>query len=284
MKKLTFVMWLVLMLMWGCAKTPVYKSTWQQPSFKLDGEDQDWEGKMYYDSESDFIFGLANDQEKLFVKLKISNQLIQQKILVTGLTFWIDTVGKRKKQLGLTFPMKSNPKGMVGGGSRRNRNLNVGQGSQKHMDIVNFNMKYKTGMESMLLINYFGDERIDFTNNKNVEGINAILRYDKDLMLYYEAEIPLSKIFPNPQKFLNDTTETFSFGFETGKLEMPAMGSQAKGGRGGIKGGEMSPIGRGGQRGGGGQQMGSEQMAEVQAMAEPNIVWIKKARLEYQSN
>ena len=135
----------------------------------------------------------------------------------------------------------------------------------------------------MVLINYFGKERNDFINNKNAEGINAILRYDKDHLLYYEAEIPLTRIFPNYQEFLDDTTKTFSFGFESGKMEMPAMDVHGASGRGGMKGVGMSPRGRGGQRGGG-QKMDSEQMENIQTMAEPSIVWIKKARLEYQSN
>ena len=107
MKIFKLGMWLVLMLFWGCAKTPVYKSTWQQPSFQLDGNDEDWVGQMYYDSESGLMYGISNNQDKMIVKLKIVDQVIQRKIMVTGLTFWIDTLGKKKKQLGLTFPVKA---------------------------------------------------------------------------------------------------------------------------------------------------------------------------------
>lgn len=273
-------MCLVLMLFWGCAKTPVFKSTWQQPSFQLDGNDEDWAGQMYYDNESGIMYGLSNDHEKLYVKLQFSNQILQQKVLKTGLTFWIDTVGKKKKQLGLIFPTKSQP-------HKSSTSYRTTRMEMKQIDTAIFNTKYREGSQNMILVNYFGNGREDLIDNKNKEGINAILKMDTKEMLYYEAEISLQKIFPDPQKFLNDTTQHFSFGIETGKIEMPAsvnggdgsqMGVRGGGGRGGGMGG------RGGQRGGGtgDPKMDPDKLALMQAMSVESKVWVKKASLSSQ--
>lgn len=288
MKYLTVVMGLILLIiMWGCARVPVYKSTWQQSLFEMNENDMDWVSKMTYNSESGIMYGLSNDQENLYVKVKFENFILQQKVMKTGLTFWIDTSGKKKKQLGLIFPVKSPYKNMQA--LYKSRMSGNGQNRQQQiLDTALFNSKYRRGRESMNLVNYFGAGRNDMVDNKNKEGINATLWMDSENMLYYEAEISLQKIFPNPQKFLIDSTNYFSFGIETGKMEIPLrdnggdrlqMGSRGGGGRG--SGGKRGMHGSGGSQssGNGSSNINPNQVAIMQALSVVSKVWIKKASL-----
>lgn len=274
----------IIIMMMGCAKTPIYKSTWQQPSSSENGNGEDWIEGMYYDSESGIMYGLTNNQENLYVKMKFTNNILQQKVVRTGLTFWIDTLGKKNKQLGLTFPVKSSAKIPAPDG-RMARNQNSMRNPQRQIDTTIFNSKYREGMQTIQLVNYFGEGRVDLLYNKNEEGINAILRMDEENMLYYEAEISLQKIFPNPSIFLKDSTQYFSFGIETGKIEMPSNGNGSGRPQMNLSGGGRGSGGGGGQQGGGPksgggkQQMDPDKMAIMQAMSVESKVWVKKACL-----
>lgn len=279
----------IMMILTGCAKTPVYKSTWQQPTIDENGTSEDWLKGMQYNSESGIMYGLSNDQKNLYVKMKFANHILQQKVMKTGLTFWIDTTGEKNKQLGLVFPIKSSSHRLPGTQKSRTGNYNPEEITRKQIDTAMFNAKFRDGMQSMQLVNYFGEGRVDLIDNKNTEGINAILRLDRESELYYKAEISLQKIFSNPENFLNDTTQYFSFGIETGKMEMPSNGNgggRPQMGAGGGRGpqGNGGPGG-GGQRGGaprssdGNSQMDPDKMAIMKAMSVESKVWVKKARL-----
>lgn len=39
--------------------------------------------------------------------MKTSDKILKQKIMMAGLTFWIDTNARRKEQLGLIFPVQN---------------------------------------------------------------------------------------------------------------------------------------------------------------------------------
>lgn len=291
-KKLTVVLALGSVILFGCARVSVYKSAWEQPSSLENESKRDFANDMNYDTESGIMYSLANDSENLFVKMKFSNDVLSTKVIITGLTFWIDTLGKKNKQLGLVFPIKSSKNKTQG---RNDRPRPDQQGDiQRRIDTNAFNSRYREGMQTMKLLNYFGEGRVDLVDNQNNEGISALLSMDEENMLYYEAVISLNRIFPSPDKYLNDTTQYFSFGIETGKLEMPSMGN---GGRPqmNLSGGGRGSGGAGGQRGGGqgrnaqhssgsSQQMDPDKIAMMQAMSVESKVWVKKARLDNQVN
>lgn len=270
-----------MMMMTGCAKMPVYKSTWLQLTSPEKENNKNWYEGMCYDSESGIIYGLSNNQENLYIKMKFANSILQQKVMRTGLTVWIDTLGRKNKQLGLTFPVRSSSNNLQDANNRKPREDEVIRNTQIQIDTALFNSKYRAGMQTMELINYNGDGRVDFLDNKNEEGITATLRMDEEKMMYYEAEISLKKIFPNPKIFLNDTTQYFSFGIETGKIEMPSMGGG--GGRPQMSGGGRPQMGGGGMRGGasprGDSGMDSDKMAIMKAMGVESKIWVKKASL-----
>lgn len=282
----------IMMIMMGCARKPVYKSTWRQPTNDEKGISEDCLEGMRYDSESGIMYSLSNDQENLYVKIKFANNILQQKVVKTGLTFWIDTTGKKKKQLGLVFPIESSSNPLPRAQKSRMGNYNSGEIAKRQIDTAMFNAKFRDGTQSMQLLNYFGEGRADMMDNKNKEGINAILSIDAENILWYEAELSLQKIFPDPEKFLNDSTQYFSFGIETGKLEMPTNGNEAgkpqmnlSGGRGsggvGQRGGGQ---GRGARQSGANPQMDSDKMAMMRAMSVESKVWVKKARLNNHVN
>ena len=98
-----------ILLTVSCARMPVHQGSWQQPFSEFGGRNPDWTGKQFYDAKSGFIYGFTNDSANLYIRLKISSQITQRKLFLTGLTLWIDPEGKTKHAYGLVFPMNEVP-------------------------------------------------------------------------------------------------------------------------------------------------------------------------------
>lgn len=123
----------------------------------------------------------------------------------------------------------------------------------------------------------FGGETEQMTSyNINKDGVSAVLHVDTTDFIYYFASIPLNFIFNDPNNYLNNPDELFSFSFSINGIERPD--SDMKGG--GPSGRGMS-SGGGGMSGGGGRQSGGTRpdMAQMQQMTQPTKFTIKKASL-----
>ena len=51
-----------------------------------------------------FIYKLSNDENNLYVMLEIGDEAVKRKVLMLGLTVWIDTTDRKKEKLGIRFP------------------------------------------------------------------------------------------------------------------------------------------------------------------------------------
>ena len=111
MNRLLTAVFLVLAV--SCAKHVVYKTSWQEDTIVMDGIDDDWKGKMYYDSKSKMMYGINNDNTNLYVKIKATDPTSLRKIMMGGFTFWMDTVGKNKKMIEIRYPLEGSMAGMM---------------------------------------------------------------------------------------------------------------------------------------------------------------------------
>ena len=274
-----FLISIIIVGVTGCSQTPIYKSTWQSTPLKIDGLADDWEGSsMYYNSEAKIMYGITNDNKNLFVKLKVTDEITQRKILFWGLTFWMDTLGKNNKQLGITSPVKELQQKQREKNTRPGNNL-----TKKELDRGAFGKKinnaYASGFAKIKLTGFEGGEEPLILTNLNPNGITVLLHIDDMEILRYEAIIPLTLIFSTPEIYLNDTTKYFSYGFETGHLEASMIGAKSRAG-GSPGGGKPGGGGRGGGRM---QSPDSERMTQMQKMMEPSKVQVKKAILSTSS-
>ena len=261
-----------LLFLSGCSRKPIYKSEWQSSPLAVGEFSEKWQTNMQYNTKASMLYSVTNDDKYLYVSLKVTDKTVQRKIMLTGLTFWIDNTGKGKKQLGLIFPIKQ----------RRQMNhgkISITRSEKLSADeLQRFNDRYYNGMSEILLAGFYGEDEPELRGNKSISGINAILWMDSLQALYYEAQIPLDMIFEKPEEYLNNSTKYFSYAFETGYIEMPSMSS---GGRVGGMSGKGSGS-RGGGSGRGGNRpsgMNSETMAAMQEMSQSSKFHVKKAFL-----
>jgi len=256
----------------ACTQLPVYKSNWQNTSFQFNNSDENWMGQFYYDKEAKLLYGISNDQENIYLRLKVTDQLTQRKIQLRGLTFWMDSVGKSKEQMTLCCPLprkQEDIKKMM----HRNRNNPDGNKKRPKLKIE----KFTNGLEGMEIMGFGGNSTKQTLNNKNKNGINVMMAVNEREELIWEAILPLKMVFSHPEEYQSGGNMYFSFGFETGAFNGPPSGSGQRPQRGGSGGGRQ---GRG-QRGGGMNQQGME---EMQSMMSPSKVKVKRANLSFKPN
>ncbi len=263
---------ILLFIASGCSNKTIQKLTWQTSEINAGEFQKDWNTDMQYNSKSKMLYGVSNDDQNLYVSLKVIDPAVKRKIMFTGLTYWINTSGKSNAQMELTFPIEQ---------SKQTKNARMGEFAGKQAnninksDITKFNEKYLNGMSEIAITGFDGETESRLLGNKSKNGINAILMTDSLHTLYYEVQIPLDMIFENPTDFLTDSTNSFSYGFETGYLKMPppSRGSKGAGGGGGGRGGGKG--GRGGQSG----SENSEMRSSMSEMSQPSKISVKSVSL-----
>lgn len=259
----------------GCAKVPVYQSEFQTHDFVLDGVGQDWPSKTYSDYRTGMIWGLSNDKKHLYITLQVTQPATSRKILMGGLTLFIDTLGKGSQQLCIDFPLARDVQSFL----RSKRTSGTSPQSRKGMPDMSMNGIYlneffQSGMARMKLRGFEKGPSETMCRNLDAGGVNAMISIDSSEMLYCEYSIPLSLIFNHPNRYLMDSTQVFSYGFQTGEMQRPP--AQAPTGKKGMRpGAGINSQGR--TRGRMGINPG--RMNPGQDMPTPVKVVVKKASL-----
>ena len=281
--KKILVLVLIVFLFTTCAKTPVYRSTWQKDTKLIDGLITDWNCKMYYNSDAKMMYGISNDLNNLYVNAKVTDQAVQKKILMAGLTFWIDTTGKKTEQLGIVYPLKGFMKNQKNRKTPANKNMEK-RPLKNALDYNKINDQFANNITELEMIGFTGTGKKNREINGRNKGLKVAIQFDEYQSLIYEASIPLNILFEEPQEYLTDSTKYFSYGFETGSFEVPVKMNSNTGGPGGKgsgrSGGERESgmsSGAGGKAGG--RPMNSGQKTDMQGMAQPAKFWVKKASL-----
>jgi len=269
---------LFLVLLSSCKTKSIYTSSWNgNPQGLIENKNNHVED-MHYDTDAKMLYGLINDNENLYILLEVSDKTVQKKILISGLTFWMDTIGKKKEQLGITFPLEGSMGNRTGKMNKEEMMKQMQRGSfNGDFDYQNLNETFSNGLNKMEIIGFNNEKEPLMVFNQNPKGISVSIKFDKMGTLHYKANIPLKLIFKQPDLFLNDTTKLFSFGFETGSIDTPSMNGGGKQGGGMGQGGSMS--GKGGRGGGGGGGRSGSGMPAMQELSKPSKFWVKSARL-----
>jgi len=224
---------------------------------------------MQFDEKSKFMYLLSNDKQNLYIDIILSDRAAIQKTMMFGLTTWVDPEGKKKKTLGIEFPL--------GGGGGRDmdpqRSRSEGKDRKETMALA---MQEKNSR--MLLKGFDGKGSEKEINPMTGNGIRGKFEMMEGEKVRVFMTIPLEKIGRDSVNM----SAPLSIGFETGYLDLNRSGMAPSGG------GNRSGDGGGGFHGGGGPPGGSEgmdrsggepQRANLNELATPNRLWIKKVLL-----
>jgi hypothetical protein len=264
----------------GCLM-PEIESTWRDRDVIVDGIDggAEWEGARYFFEDANITIGLLNDDNTMYIRLSSRDRIIQRQLMAAGFTMWFDADGKKKKTLGIHFPL-----GRIAGGlemMKFDRNASM----QEDPEIIR--TMVEASQAEIQIIGPGKDARTTMTVEDVRElGIHVKMDVSKG-NLVYEMQIPLMRNESQPYGIGLESSQLIALGLESGKLEMPNMKSQAgsrgsgggRGGRGGMSDmGGMTGMGGsrgGGGRGGGGKGGGRGGIGGGGTMPEPVELWLK---------
>lgn len=257
--------------------------------------------------QKDNVFYLvSNNQEYLFLDLIVPFSLEQRKILLFGLTVYVDHAGKSKKDLTIMYPFRR-----MGGKYRPEKVTVVDSALLEQMmarrdaasmqspggrPLMNFEiLKYDmaAGARIMLLEGYSDTADIVAISSSDPAEVHGWMAFDSSGALNYSLAIPFAKV-PIRE---NLKKSGFNLGLQTGYFN-PEQSAARTGGQQGRSGGMGGRPG-GGPRGGGGRAGGmgtrgqggqggrpmmdpaqrQERMEMMQALSVPTKFWIKKIKL-----
>jgi hypothetical protein len=223
---------------------------------------------------SGISYFLSNDNENIYLDLRIEGTEVQNVIIRQGMVLWIDMEGKLRKKLGVRFPVGSQKQLSHSKASQLELTTNPDGSPKTPLSMAN----------TIELIGFTGEQERHFPS-ENADNFSATLKYDNDGVLCYKMRMPLAKLPVRNTKEGNGAlpfTLGLEYGFaaETNKPG-PSMNqaSSSDNQSAGSRGGGRSGGGRSGR--GGRMSIGSignnPETHNTEAGSE--LLWIKDIKL-----
>jgi hypothetical protein len=180
----------------------------QEIPFHSDGKTNDWGNNVNYDERSGFSYKLSSDPGHLYIMLKVSDLIVQRKVIMGGLKVWIDTTNSKKERLGIFFPQEI----QLGELQSKDPEDNSPESLKKMLSEMRHQIKFIGINDSHL-------SRMD------TASIETSLSFDSDGALIYECAVPVDFITRN-----RNWEKAISVGFVIGKLNFPVEKEHMGGG------------------------------------------------------
>jgi hypothetical protein len=267
---------LISIILLAACKSQNVTTYWASNPVKTDGEMDDWSGSpMVYFEETGLQLGLRNGSENLYLLFRFSNQSWARAIHLGGITIWLDSSGKKKKDLGIRYNG-----GPAFPDSQRMRPSNEGgfeetltpEQQQRLSDL-------QRGRREELVWIDKKDNNEKALPPDGTDGPAAGFSSARDTYTY-EFSIPLSRLDASPYGIGAKPGQTIALGFEWGgatstgnrQHNMRERPEGPPGGGEGSWGGGPPGGGRGGREGGWGGRSGQGSRPQT---TEKQEVWIK---------
>ncbi|MGZ3753733.1 MAG: hypothetical protein ACXVAY_02170 [Mucilaginibacter sp.] len=185
---------------------------------KIDAKADEWGDFQAYNTTTDVFYTLANDDKNLYLVVKSTNQMINNKIVAGGITFTINTNGKKKKDIGsfvATFPLidMATVRGQM---QARMRSAMGGKALDSAAIAGMRNQAIASAKE--IKLEGFKDIPDSVISIYNEYGLKAAVDYDRNGNLVCEMSIPLKYLNLTP-----DNTQGFAYNIKLNGLNMNAM-------------------------------------------------------------
>lgn len=248
-------------------------SVWAPANIKIDAKLTEWNNTLQaYNRTTLLNYTIANDEKNLYLVIKSSDPANNNKITAGGITFTINTAGKKKDKdaFVVTYPVISRA-------SRRGQFRQRGSTGRPDSAAIS-NMRTQL-LSTAKEINLTGFK--DITDSTisiyNEYGIKAAVGYDANGSFIYELALPLKLLGLTPESNKEIAYNIKVNGFQFGGRNRQDNGDGQDNGGGFGDGGagrrNGGGFGGGGNRGGGGGFGGGN--FNMQDMFSPTDFWGK---------
>jgi len=203
------------------AKQKEIHSFYQHEILKIDADISDWGDMAIFDEMTSIISNISNDQDYIYIKIRISTYGAVSRLLMSGFTIWFNDEGKNRPQKGLAFPLKKDISKKFEDHMKLLKGLSKDQVAKLQKTyLADFNFEFASGFSAISIVDNDFNDIYYRPSNLNDEGLSAIVKLiDYDLFIY-EARIPIDLVLNNKKELLNSDQESFSIGFEYGKIKI----------------------------------------------------------------
>jgi len=217
-------------------------------SFNNDGAGNVSSENFSFSKKAKIYYFISNDKANVYIDLKIPDSEVQSRILMQGLTIWVDMDGKSAKKMGVHFPIGSQHQG-----GRKGQNAAAGNLDAQGKPVTPLSLA-----NTIELIGFTSEETRRFPA-ENADSFSGSVNYDKDGVLYYKMKMPLVKI-PVRNAKGGGGAMPFTLGIEYGYVPVENANRVPAGVQPQFSGASKSGSSKGG-RSGGGRSEGSGQGA-----------------------
>jgi hypothetical protein len=295
MKKILLIVFSLLTLNTFAQKLPdVQVTSLSAPAnLRIDGKYTDWNDTYAAENKrTEVFYSLANDDKNLYLVLKSVTSAAASKIMLGGITFTINTQGKKKEKdaISVTYPLVVRTRnqggrngqfqgqrtgGIPGGGQNRT------QQTQQQRDSASA-VQRKTALATVKEIKISGFKAITDTlvSIYNEYGLKAVGSFDQHGAFVYELAIPLSLL-----ELSAADGKDFAYQIKLNGMTATNFGGNNNGGAVSVSGNPGGNFGGNGGGNGGGRPNGGGNFAastsiNMQDLMTPTDFWGKYTLLK----
>jgi hypothetical protein len=162
-----------------------------------------------------YVF-LSNDNDNIYINLKVEDQAVQERILKEGLTIWINMDNREIKQLGIRFPIGSQNQASHRKGESHESNP-AGGNSVSLLSMAN----------SIEIIGFTWEQERHFPS-ENADNFSGSVKFGEKGILYYKMLMPLARL-PVRNARAGHGAMPFTMGIEYGSRQLTNKEGQSRG-------------------------------------------------------
>lgn len=126
---------------------------------------------------------MTNDNDNIYIDLKIEDPKSQEMILRKGLILWIDMEGKSLKKMGVRYPL----------GSQNQGSYNITGKSETAKKSEPDGSSLLKMSNTIELIGFISEQERRFPS-ENPDNFRGSVKYDEDRSLHYKMVMPVAKL------------------------------------------------------------------------------------------
>jgi hypothetical protein len=160
---------------------------------------------------------LSNDNNNIYIDIKVENRKIQHLILTEGMTIWVNMDGQEVKKMGIRFPLGSQNK-------PGHKNTVQDVNTSAHEESIDNLILMANTIE---IVGFISEQQRRFPS-ENHDSFRGSVKVEDGSVLYYSLIIPVAKV-PLRNSRDGHGAMPFILGFEYGSLSVTNNSGPSRG-------------------------------------------------------